>query len=741
MSQAIHKRAETIPEHAERPDQSPERAERRYLWGILAVTAIVYLRCLGNGFVLDDVAMFVHNPDIRHWSFLWKGFTRDEYWYSDASFLQAYHYRNYRPLFLVWCWINYHLFGLNPAPWHAANLAMYLIVVWLVFKIARRLAGDSTSALLATLLFALTPVHVAAVTWVCGSAFVIGTALGLGAFYLILPREDGSARNWAGAIALYAGALLCHESLTAFPALVACYAFLFVPDDFEAGKSKLESLWARARRAVIWMAPFAAELLVYLIARRLLLGFFVNNPYYYINLLTDAQAILTIPSVLATYLTTMAMPWRTLPIHSAIPVSSPLEAEFWAPLAVILIAVAAFIVVETRDPRRRLHLFCAAWIALTFVPMVMLHSLPHLIQDYYLYLPSVGWCILLGDVIAVVARQNAGARRLVLAGTAAMIVVYAVVLWRIQPFWHDDISIARGYIQGDPESVAWHWNLATKLNQQGDLKGAEQEVRTALSLEPDRTGNIFHPNSDELHHSLGELLARRGDIDIAVQEMATSVTTPPDEDQAHPPRPPRPYDATGAKLYNKGLDDERAGRNEQAANEMSKGLELMKRVPVPEYGPIAMRYIDLAVVYDSMGNQEQVEAVLKEMDSMPQGELAVGLARARIRMKHSDKAGAAAILIDLSERYPNSFPVLNPLGDLEFDLKRYDKALDYYRRASAGWYADARLYASMAKALQGMGRNHEALDQCRLAETMAPRDLAVKFACTKIRDAVASSGS
>jgi protein O-mannosyl-transferase len=729
-----------LPEDAERPSQSSERTEQLYLWGIIAVTAIVYLRCLGNGFILDDVAMFVHNPDIRHWSFLWKGFTRDEYWYSDAAFLQAYHYRNYRPLFLVWCWINYHLFGLNPAPWHATNLAMYLIVVWLVFKIARRLTEDSTSALLATASFALTPVHVAAVTWVCGSAFVIGTALGLGAFYLILPRANGTAGNWWAAIALYAGALLCHESLTAFPALVACYAFLFAPDDSDAGIWNLESLWMRTRRAVIWMAPFAVELALYLIARRLLLGFFVNNPYYYINLLTDAQAILTIPSVLATYLTTMAMPWRTLPIHSAIPVSSPLAPAFWAPLAAIVIAVAAFLVVEVRDPRNRLHLFCAAWIALTFVPMVMLHSLPHLIQDYYLYLPSVGWCILLGDAIAVVARDRAGARRLVLAGAGAMIVVYAVVLWRIQPFWHDDISIARGYIEGYPESVAWHWNLATKLNQQGDLAAAEREVRTALSLEPDRTGNIFHPHSDELHHSLGELLARRGDIDGAEDEMTRSLTTPPDEDQAHPPRPPRKYDVTGANLYYEALADEKAGRKEQAAAEMTKGLELMREVPVPEYGPVAMLYIDLAMLYDSMGNQVQVEAVLNEMDSMPQGELAVGLARARIRLKHSDHKGAERILTDLSQRYPSSL-VLNPLGNLEFDKKNYAQALADYQLAGGGWYLDAPAHVSIAKALQGMGRNKEAIDQCRLAEAMAPRDWAIKFECTKIRDAVASSGN
>src|SRR5580704_11265686 len=117
--------------------------------------------------------------------------------------------------------------------------------------------------------------------------------------------------------------------------------------------------------------------------------------------------------------------------------------------------------------------------------------------------------------VGCLAWQNALARRIVLGATAAMLIVYAVTLWRIEPFWHDDIAIARGYIEGYPESTAWHWNLATKLDQEGDLVGAEQEIRTALRLEPDRTGNIFHPHSDELHHSLGELLARRGDIEGA----------------------------------------------------------------------------------------------------------------------------------------------------------------------------------------------------------------------------------
>ena len=268
--------------------------------------------------------MLVKNPNLGDWSFVWKAFTREEFWYSDAGFLP--HFRNYRPLLLVLYWIDYRLFGLNPAPWHASAVLVHLVAVWLVFKISRRLSNNSTSALLAASLFALTPVHVAAVGWMAGSGFALAAAFGLAAFYLILPRADGSVRTSPGAIALYACALLSHESATSFPALVACYAFIFI-------EGRDTTLWNRVRRAVIWSAPFAIELLLYLCIRRMVLGFFVSNPYDFANLLTNAQAVLTVPLVFATYLAILAIPTLTMPNHTVLPVSSLLSPEFWEPLA------------------------------------------------------------------------------------------------------------------------------------------------------------------------------------------------------------------------------------------------------------------------------------------------------------------------------------------------------------------------------------------------------------------------
>jgi tetratricopeptide (TPR) repeat protein len=629
------------------------------------------------------------------------------------------------------------LFGLNPAPWHASILAVHLLAVWLVFKIARRLTGDSTSALLAASLFALTPVHVAAVVWMAGAGFVFAAAFGLAAFYLIMPRAERSVGRWTAAIVLYACALLSHESAIAIPVLIACYAFLFYADDPDTADEfapNRVSLWMRTRGAAVCSAPFFIELLLYLVTRKLVLGFFVNNPYDYANLLTNAQTILTVPWVLATYLTMLAMPWLTLPAHRVFPVSSALSPEFWAPLAGILLIAAASSLLAFRSPRRRLYLFCAAWIGVTLAPMMLLHSVYHLVQDYYLYLPSVGLSLLVGDLIAVIARKNPLARRLAFGGAAAILIVYAIALWRVQSYWHDDIAAARGFIEGFPESTAWQLTLGIYLEQSGDLAQAEQEVRTAIRLEPDKTGTT-HPDPKALDQILGDFEAKRGDINEAEAQFRKSANEQYEND-------PHSSPAQGAfvekifDLYAKGLRDQASGLTAQAITEITEAIGMMSSYPSPAFGPLALRYVPLAQLYDAQGNSGQVQSLLKKMDSMPEGELAVRLARAAILLQHNDKPGAEQILLELAARYPMNPEVLIKLGNLQADLNQNEQALSSFQRISH-WTGHPHLYVAIAKSLHALGRDREALDQCRLATALAgPHDLETRFACTEIRNSV-----
>ena len=696
--------------------------ETAILWCIVAATAIVYLNCLRNEFVLDDVIQIIKNPDLPHWSFLWKAFTRNEFWYSDANFVQGYQSRNYRPIILVWFWVNYHLFGLHPAPWHWTIVTAHLVAVWLVFKIARRLTGESTPALIAAAIFGLIPIHVGSVVWMACCGIVLGSTMILGAFYTLIRDDNPSRSSWMLALVLYAGALQCHESMAVFPGIVAAYGFIFADEP---------ALTARIRRAVRWTAPFAAEVLIYFVVRKLVLGFFIRNPNDVDNLLTATQAVLTVPAVLATYLTLLAAPWRTLPNHRMFPVSSIESPHFWIPLIALALFVSSYIFFAVRSRERRFYLFCGAWIAVTMVPMMALRSLPHIVQDYTLYMPSVGWSVIVGAVVSGIASHTVPVRRVAFACTVAMLAIYAIALWNAQSYWRNDVAAARGYVEGFPESVRWHWALATYLDRGGDHAGSEQEIRTSIALEPDNTG-IMHPSASQLHHYLGELLARRGDVAGAELEFATSVSMAEADDNEALPSVDLATEHKDVGLYDHGLYEAAKGHTDKAIREMNEALSRMKGNPSADDGPIALRYVKLAELYDSLGEQAKVESLLKHVDSMSVGELAVGLARAKISLNHGDKAGAERILLDLSERYPTDHEVLMMLGDLEFDSQHYEEALECYQRAGGGWFGGAPEHLGMAKSLHAMGRNREAADQCRMASALDPHNKRLQFSCAQI---------
>jgi hypothetical protein len=80
------------------------------LAGVLLITLLVYLRCLGNELVYDDHPMIVDNPYIRQWSFVWRSITRDVWWFLSSGRMT--HSAYYRPLENIWLGLGYQLVGL-----------------------------------------------------------------------------------------------------------------------------------------------------------------------------------------------------------------------------------------------------------------------------------------------------------------------------------------------------------------------------------------------------------------------------------------------------------------------------------------------------------------------------------------------------------------------------------------------------------------------------------------------------
>lgn len=473
---------------------------------ILVATALEYCPSLSNQFILDERAIVVNNRYIANWSYLWKSLVNDEWWFFDPAHTPVGSY--YRPLTSIWFWLNFHLFGLHPMGWCAAMIAMHLIAVWLVFRVASSLSDDALTGLFTATLFALMPVHTEAVA---GSfASLLCSAFELGAFQNSL---TGSRRIWP--LILYACALLTYESALVFPLLIATHALLF-PSGNNAGEP--EPAYAdRIQGAIIKFWPYALEAAAYVALRMSILGFFMRNEASEPNSPTTLQALLTIPSAVSSYGWLLIEPWDAGPAHRLTFASGITAQEFFLPTLGLLVLGYAIFTVLRRHPHRNLYLFCGAWFFITIAPTLNLGGLfaQSIIQDRYLYMPSFAFCLIAADLSVTWGRTDDIRMRTVGIAATALIFVYTVSLVQVQKYWHDDVAVFTQCTQQDPSVMRCHYRLGVALAEQGDYAEARGELETAHYLSPE-DGSVLY--------DLGLADGHLGDRTAAAREIAEGIS-------------------------------------------------------------------------------------------------------------------------------------------------------------------------------------------------------------------------
>jgi hypothetical protein len=506
--------------------------ETAMLAGVLLLTLLVYLRCLANGFVSDDVLMIVENKYIAQWSYLWKSLTKDLWWFFKSD--RASPTSLYQPIQNIWLGVAFHLFGTNPVGWHLAKIALHLCVVLLVFRLAQLLSKSTGVALLAALLFGLLPVHVEPVVFATDIPEPLSTAFDLGAMCVFIRRPRD--RYWSGILApllLCAGAAFTHESAMVFPALIAAYVFLFETDDGNSSPSgtpvRSAPIGARLGETIKWSAPFFGIALLYLGARALalgtrgILGFTAKT---FTAMLDQgklviqsvpihssvAEILATVPSVLLWYLGLLVLPWLAGPAHEAHFVNRPTFINFYAPSAILVLLAAGGYFQFRNSPRAKLYLFCAIWwlVNTAPAPLPAIRLGGELIHDRFQYLPSFAFCLLLADMAVQCGRNSAALRRAITVTVTALVVVYAVALWRAEAVWYDDVTMFSRCVQNFPDLPHYHEVLGDMLVQKGDLKSGERELVRASNLEP---------INYEIHFKLASLYVRMNRDQDAHKEL------------------------------------------------------------------------------------------------------------------------------------------------------------------------------------------------------------------------------
>ncbi len=476
------------------------------LIAVLLIAAAVLISLgisLWGGFVWDDRPLIVDNRLIKDPASIGAILTSG-FWQAGDRHDR---FRSFfRPLTSLSYALDYALRGLRPAGFHATNLLLHLLCGWLVYRLGVAEALGRGTALLASLLFAVHPVHVESVAWISGRTDLLASAFVLSAFWLERRAESDprqGTRPRCGALVCFALGLLSKEVAAVLPILV-----------FGRRLAEGDSAWRPRLRAALGAAwPYLLVLGLYLVARRLALGEGAE-PLYRLDVLSYVS---TAVFVLGRYLTLLVLPvgldahYPYPPLHRLASVAVILAASM-----VLVVLVAAHRLAR-RSPR---DAFWLGWFFVGLLPVLAFGTFGDvLLADRFLYLPSAGAALLLARLLSSASGVLPKAlRRWPAAVPAAILAVLAILCVDRTRVWRDDLTLFSSMARTSPASSMVRCNLGLAFYGSGDYLRAKAEFREAIRLVPEYA---------LAHNNLAAALEREGDLEGARESYSEALRIAP----------------------------------------------------------------------------------------------------------------------------------------------------------------------------------------------------------------------
>ncbi len=369
------------------------------LFGIAALIALLHGPSVGFGLFMDDYAHYQQLAE-SDWSL--RGLTDAcrlelvggviEFWWIPDCTL-----RFFRPLSFGLMKLTYTLCGwdyeLGPRVAHAVSLWWHFVACGLLLALLRVLGCAFGVAWLAVALFAIHPGHVATVQWIAAQTELLVTVFLLGAT-LCYARFRGwtkPARTpWAwgvAALVLFAAALGCRENAIMFPLVMLCVELHAwrTRREADAGATKR---WLLTRFSLIGAALGVA--VVYLGVRHLMLGGAALPPKPYIIPPGDPDFLAFVLDKTRYYLLGEFLLVPCVPIGGlAYFRDHALIFGLLTLAAIVLIAIGVW----RAWPSRAAVLGPAALFG------YMAPVLPAFESPHHLYLPSIGWALLIAGAL------------------------------------------------------------------------------------------------------------------------------------------------------------------------------------------------------------------------------------------------------------------------------------------------------------------------------------------------------
>ncbi len=448
------------------------------LVGLAAVAASA--NTLLNGFVYDDNVNILGNPWIREPGLLGRAFESHV-----AAFDPNTNTSFYRPLMHVIYACAYSLFGLQAWGFHLVSLVFHVAVSLCVYALLRRFCvqaerpqsgggpGSSAqppgaAALIGAVLFAVHPIHSESVAWLSGITDLSYSLFLLLSLLVATSSAVPRSARLVVAPALFLIATLCKEpAVMLLPVLVVA---LTTRGDLSDP--------SRRRDTILQLSAYLVAALLYLALRtRALGGLAGSDRRVQVSL---REGVATGIALLGEYLKKLAIPTDLSPMHDFQVVTSALDPALWIGV-IVMAAVLIGAVCLRRHPGAMLGL---ALLVLPLLPALYLPALGEgFFAERYLYLPSAGAVLLVAIGLESLDRGSA-VRRLAMAASAGVALIFAFATFERNAVWRSDLSLWEDAAPKVPGRAGAQEALGTAQLFSGRHDEAIAHLARALELDP-----------------------------------------------------------------------------------------------------------------------------------------------------------------------------------------------------------------------------------------------------------------
>jgi tetratricopeptide (TPR) repeat protein len=498
---------------------------------LMILTFLAYLPAMNAGFIMDDENLVTQNRLILRSDGLYR------IWFTTQS-------TDYWPVTYTTWWLEWRLWGNNPAGYHVVNVLLHALnaVIW--WRILAKLKVPG--AWLAAAVFAVHPVNVESVAWISERKNTLAMFFfALTCMEYLKFDETGRSRWYWISVGTFALAMLSKAAVAPLPLVLLGFAW------WRRGRIERKD-WLRSLPFFAITASLTC-VTVWFQYHRAIGSDIVRQDNFWSRLAGAGWAVWF-------YLSKASLPTNVCFVYPRwlIDPGNPLV---YAPGLLVLLGLLVCWYYRHRWGR---PCFAAlAYYVIMLAPalgFVNIYFMRYsLVADRWQYYSIIGLiALVIGSGTAMAQRGDARRRNLGKCVASAVVILLAVTAWRQQRIYANVETLWRDTIAKNPHCRMAHLNLGNVLSQSGRTQAAIHEYEQVLQDYPDdleadtNLGNALlqqgmpqqaiayyervlsiNPDYAEAHANLATALLRQGKVDQAINHCQQALRIHPDYAGAH----------------------------------------------------------------------------------------------------------------------------------------------------------------------------------------------------------------